>query len=230
MQSKVISFDGDNTLWDFDAALRSALGSVLERLSQVAAPVNSLNVDRLISIREEVGVEWGEETASLRGMRKESLRRTTLEAGADANANLVETLFETFMSARDRAITPYSDVAEMLTALRSDGWTIALLTNGNANPHLTGIGKYLDVLLYAEEIGVRKPHREAFEAVSNATGCALTDLIHVGDSLESDVAGARDAGSTAIWINRTGLARVDSIEPHYEITTMAELLGYLDSR
>lgn len=162
-------------------------------------------------------------------MREESLRRGALEAGLEAGAGQVGMLFEMFMEERDKAITPYSDVREVLDSLHSDGWTIALLTNGNANPAETGIAGYLDVLLYAEETGVRKPRRGAFESVCDATGCGLGDLVHVGDSLEHDIAGARAAGATAVWLNRAGLPRDESIEPHFEIASMTELPGILAS-
>ena len=49
-----ISFDVDNTLWDFDEVMRGALGAVLEKLSQIdPEAARSLDIDRMVAIRNE---------------------------------------------------------------------------------------------------------------------------------------------------------------------------------
>lgn len=227
--TRVVSFDGDNTLWDWDGALDSALRAVISKLQKLGARKH-LDVDRLIAIRDQVGLDMGEETASLVGMRKESLRRTALESGISASDETVETLFVTFMSSRDLALKPFDGVLDTLRKLHSEGWTNVLLTNGNGNPEHTGLLKYLDHLLYAEEIGIRKPERGAFQAVSDVTGSELSDLVHVGDSLFHDVAGAQKAGATGVWFNRLGLEGSAGIRPDHEIRNMDDLRQILASR
>lgn len=225
---RVISFDGDNTLWDFDAAQRQALSKVRDAISGYSPVRDIPNVDRMIAIRAQVGEELGEETASLRAMRREGIRRAVVEAGISPPEEFLDELFETFMTARDEAITPYPDVVSALRNVKSSGWTTALLTNGNANTEAAGLAEHFDHLLYAEDIGVRKPNRGAFEAVSRAASCELADIVHVGDSLEHDVAGASQAGATAIWLNRDGLKNPGAVEPDYEISTLSELPGILE--
>lgn len=226
---RVISFDGDNTLWDWDGALESALQAVLADLDILDAQTK-LTVSRLIDIRHQVGLEMGEETASLVGMRKESLRRTAVESGVGSDDEVVEKLFATFMSSRDQALKPFDGVLETLSELHAAGWTNVLLTNGNGNPEHTGLLEYLDHLLYAEVIGIRKPERGAFQAVSDITGSELSDLVHVGDSLFHDVAGAQKAGATGVWFNRLGLEGTAGIRPDHEIRNMVDLRQILDSR
>lgn len=47
---------------------------------------------------------------------------------------------------------------------------------------------------------------------------------YVGDSLHTDVAGARAAGLTAVWLNRLGSERkADDPEPDLEIESLTEL-------
>ena len=48
--------------------------------------------------------------------------------------------------------------------------------------------------------------------------------MHVGDSIEADVLGARRAGIASVWLNRQGLRNDTGVEPDYEITSLAELL------
>ena len=224
---RVVSFDGDNTLWDFEVAQRNALTRVREHISNYG-PIHPVpDVDQMIAMREQVGQEWGEESASLRQMRREGIRRAVKAAGIHPAEDIVGNLFEIFMDTRDEAITPYPDVPDTLSSLKANGWTTALLTNGNANVLASGVADLLDHLLYAEEIGTRKPNSGAFEAVSLATNCELSEIVHVGDSLEHDVAGALNAGVTAIWLNREGVANSGLVEPHIEISTLRDLPGIL---
>ncbi len=51
---------------------------------------------------------------------------------------------------------------------------------------------------------------------------------HVGDSLDTDIAGARAASLTAVRLNRTGQIRHESQpEPYFEIRTLASLTAIL---
>lgn len=51
----------------------------------------------------------------------------------------------------------------------------------------------------SSELGLRKPHREAFEAISDNTGIALRDMIFF-DDLEENIDGARAAGLQAVHV------------------------------
>jgi putative hydrolase of the HAD superfamily len=53
--------------------------------------------------------------------------------------------------------------------------------------------------------------------------CEPSELIHVGDSLPNDVAGAQALGIKAIWLNRDRLPNTTVIVPDAEIATLSEL-------
>jgi hypothetical protein len=46
-------------------------------------------------------------------------------------------------------------------------------------------------------------------------GLAAHDVLHVGDSLSSDVAGARAAGIAVLWVNRKRRAAAETIAAEY---------------
>ena len=48
-------------------------------------------------------------------------------------------------------------------------------------------------------------------------------MLHVGDSLRSDVAGATDAGVHSVWLNREGAANDTEIRPDYEVAALTEI-------
>ncbi|MBQ6695715.1 MAG: HAD family hydrolase [Lachnospiraceae bacterium] len=56
----------------------------------------------------------------------------------------------------------------------------------------------------SEDAKSYKPRKELFELALNATGLKADDVIHIGDSLSSDVKGAYEVGIQPIWVNRGG--------------------------
>lgn len=54
----------------------------------------------------------------------------------------------------------------------------------------------------SEDAKSYKPRKELFELALKATGLNPEYVIHIGDSLSSDVKGAMSVGINAIWINR----------------------------
>ncbi len=56
----------------------------------------------------------------------------------------------------------------------------------------------------SEDAKSYKPRKELFELALNATGLKADDVMHIGDSLSSDVKGAYEVGIQPIWVNRGG--------------------------
>jgi putative hydrolase of the HAD superfamily len=48
-------------------------------------------------------------------------------------------------------------------------------------------------------------------------------MLHVGDSLENDVAGARNAGAHSVWLNRENVPNDTEIRPDYEVVSLTEI-------
>ncbi|HEX7298347.1 MAG TPA: HAD family hydrolase, partial [Solirubrobacteraceae bacterium] len=70
------------------------------------------------------------------------------------------------------------------------------------------------------ELGVGKPHAAIFRAALERLGTAGPAL-HVGDSIEADVAGARAAGLEAVLVVRDGAAAPDGVRT---VSSLAQLL------
>lgn len=82
----------------------------------------------------------------------------------------------------------------------------------------------LDGLFVSEELGTIKPSREFFMRMLEALGAKPDECLMVGDSLSSDIAGARAAGIDCIWLNRHGRPCPDDVQ---EIKSLDELLEIL---
>ncbi|HIR28691.1 MAG TPA: HAD family hydrolase [Candidatus Choladousia intestinigallinarum] len=68
-----------------------------------------------------------------------------------------------------------------------------------------------------------KPHRELFDKALEISGCHPQEVIHIGDSLSSDVAGAKNAGILPVLLDRKGKASFD--DGTIVIRSLPELLN-----
>lgn len=132
----------------------------------------------------------------------------------------------------------FSDVLPTLALLRERVSSLVLITNGPGSTQrhkvdATGLTSLLDAVIISGEVGTAKPDPAIFELAAQAAGVAPAAAWHVGDSLASDVAGARNASLGAgVWLNRGAVAHPGGTDPaaarpHHEIVTLAELPGLL---
>lgn len=56
----------------------------------------------------------------------------------------------------------------------------------------------------SEDAKSYKPRKELFEFALNSIGLSAEQVVHIGDSLSSDVKGSSSVGINTIWINRSG--------------------------
>lgn len=61
-----------------------------------------------------------------------------------------------------------------------------------------------DPIITSEDCKAYKPRPEPFEKALAAMGLSNHEVLHVGDSLSSDIRGARAMGIPVLWINRKG--------------------------
>jgi FMN phosphatase YigB (HAD superfamily) len=87
----------------------------------------------------------------------------------------------------------------------------------------------LGAVVISDDIGLRKPRREMFEAVLAELDVAPEEMLHVGDNLRADVAGAAALGVASAWITRcvpepeAALARHEGPMPDYVVGDLCEL-------
>lgn len=97
---------------------------------------------------------------------------------------------------------------EVLAALSARGLRLALICNTGRTPgtmlrivlERLGLGHFLSVLTFSDELGLRKPHAEIFLGTLAALGVPAVEAAHVGDDVTTDVAGARGVGMRAIHL------------------------------
>ncbi len=120
----------------------------------------------------------------------------------------------------------YTDVPAALDELRHS-YRLAVLSDADRDflrASLEQNNLTLDLVVASDEVRVYKPHASFFREVCARLGVEPSQAVYVGDSPWADIAGARNAGLRAIWINRHDLPWPEDIEPpETTITTLAEL-------
>ncbi len=135
--------------------------------------------------------------ASLARLRRECAALLSRELGREVDV-------ATMMSAiRFRA---YPDAAPALTALRESGLTLICVSNWDYALgevlERCGLAPVLDGVVTSAAVGARKPDPAIFAAALELAGCDPAEALHVGDTPEEDLAGARAAGIEAVLIDR----------------------------
>ena len=119
----------------------------------------------------------------------------------------------------------FPDAAPALEAYRARGVRLVVISNWDVSLHgvlaNVGLSPLLDGILTAAEAGVRKPAPEIFAQALGMAGATAAEALHVGDSLEEDVAGARAAGIEPVLICRDGPTSCDGVRT---VTSLAQPL------
>jgi HAD superfamily hydrolase (TIGR01549 family) len=220
-----ISFDGDATLWDFEKVMRHSLATALDEMRRRLPGRASceLTVDKMIEIRNTVAAELMGETVNLEEIRLQAFKRT-VESVGHADDSLAEGLNALYLKHRFEQIELYPDVIPTLDALRPH-FSLGLLSNGNSYPDRCGLTGRFSFVVFSQDVGVEKPDPVIFSAACKQAGCGVTQLMHVGDSLQIDVAGANAAGAVSVWLNRDGARNTSCVQPDHEIRSLAELVS-----
>ena len=102
----------------------------------------------------------------------------------------------------------YPEVPAVLERLRAGGARLAVVSNWDVSLHdvleRTALRPLLAADVTAAELGAAKPDPAIFRAALERLGAHAAEAIHVGDSVEHDVAGARAAGLEAVLVARNG--------------------------
>lgn len=78
-------------------------------------------------------------------------------------------------------------------------------------------------VITSEDVRSYKPRSEIFMEALRRYDLKNTEVLHVGDSLISDIEGAQMMGIRTAWINRKNKIRKDDIKPDYIIKDLTEL-------
>ena len=92
------------------------------------------------------------------------------------------------------------NISDSRIYIASNGATI----NAKGRIASTGLDRYIDGLFISEDMGVTKPDAAFFDLCLNRIGEPKSTCIMIGDSLSSDMLGAKNASLDSVWFMPSG--------------------------
>lgn len=216
---RIVTFDLDHTL------VRNAFASwvIPEIARRLARYVDEQEVARELRHRSEGALGRGDGLLAYDWQAHvDSAARTYgVEPGGINVAELVQQHSE---PGKVQLVHPKT--IEILSHIRRAGWRIAILTNGfraYQEPVIqaTGLWEVIDDLVTTDDSGYAKPDRRAFTAAFQGSTLA----VHVGDRLDHDVQGARNASALSVLLRPD--APVTGLTSTLDATKLRALREYL---
>ncbi|HVH07395.1 MAG TPA: HAD family hydrolase [Myxococcota bacterium] len=239
---RALSFDLFDTLVDLTLEALPPVKIDGELVSPTAPALYAL-------LGEGRGIPFEVFARTLRGVDRD-IRRNQYEAGREVStrarftalaralgiedAALVERWRAEHMARLAAQVRTVDGHAELLGSLRTRV-RLGLCSNFTDTETALGVLDHaalrgaLDAVAISEAVGWRKPRREIFSAVARDLDTDPREVLHVGDNLDADVAGAAAAGMRTAWLTRrvadpsAAFLRYRGPRPEFTIASLAEL-------
>ena len=219
-----ILLDADETLLDFRAAERQAFRYTME---QYGIPCT----DKLFSTYQEInhGLWRAFEAGEIQkeDILKRRFRQTFARLGIEGAFDGLEVCYQDAL-ARGHEKIPY---AEEVCRQLSKQCRLYLISNGVASTQKrrmkeSGLAPFFDRFFISEEIGFQKPQSQYFDYVKEyIPGFRPEWTLAVGDSLDSDIKGAKDSEIASCWYVRGTMPPDAFTKADYVITDLNELIS-----
>jgi putative hydrolase of the HAD superfamily len=222
---RAVAFDLDNTLWDVEPVLARAETRLLEWLHLHCPRIpEQVSLADMRAAREELARAEPHNAHDVTYLRLTALEQHARECGYQED--IAARAFEVFLAARCE-VQVLPDVRPALARLKR-AFTLASLSNGNADLARIGLDAAFAVSLNARQIGAGKPDRRCFERLASELKLAERNILYVGDDPWLDVAAARAAGCRSAWMNRrASLWPGDLVPADLTVRDCGELAGLL---
>ena len=211
---------------DFYGTIVHEDGDIIEKVTQIICDTGKVeNRSDIDSYWWEVFQDkcknsYGDVFETQRRLETESLQETLDHFYSDADADeLSELLFSHWLKP-----PIFEDSKEFF---EKSPVPIYIVSNVDRNDILGAIayhGLTPAAVFTSEDAKSYKPRREIFDLAMRETGLKPEEIIHIGDSLNSDVKGAGSAGIHALWLNRFGKKIPDGVD---SVSSLPEAFKYI---
>jgi len=232
---KAVLFDLDDTLFDHQYSARCALKDLQQQHPELQKhPLEFLAREdfRLLGEKHPLVLAG---TLSLADSRVQRMQGLFVSCGITISVDEAQhfaDLRQTIYRKMRRAVPGALPLLQLLKARVK----IGIVTNNFSDEqrdklHACGLSDFVDALVTSEDARYAKPDPRIFEIALERLDCAASEAVMIGDSWDSDIAGARSAGLRPIWFNREGtdspsrsaVLEITSLEPAHLIAE--QILG-----
>jgi putative hydrolase of the HAD superfamily len=216
---KAIIFDLDNTLVDFMAMKRQAIGAAIHSMIDAGLLLSYEEAGhRIEAIYKERGIEFQNVFDELLYDVFNKVDYKILSAGIIA-----------YRRAREAALVPYPHVYITLMELLKMGLKLAVVSDAPAREAwlrlcYLNFHHIFDRVITYDDTGKRKPHEAPFRKALELLDVEPAEALMVGDWPERDVAGAAKIGMKTVFARYGDTFGTHDSQATYEIDDVSQLI------
>lgn len=227
MKYRHLFFDLDHTLWDFESNSRQTLQELYDSLQLANRGVDDF--DRFhrsyIGHNDKLWERYRNGFIKVDELRWKRMWLTLLDfkIGDEALSREMGLSFLDLLPTR-KLLFPHA--LEILGYLSQKEYRLHLITNGfektqHSKLKNSGIDHFFREVITSEGSNSLKPHREIFEYAYKKAGAAPENSIMIGDNLEVDIIGAKNAGMDQVFVNH--IQEKTELKPTFTVYSLKEL-------
>ncbi len=220
-------FDLDGTLLDYEASSFRAFRETFEALD-IHTPMKRF-YDEYHAINLKYWQRFENKEISSERLRVDRFR-DLIDTSDIIQADPAK-ISEDYLSSLSCQVDYLPESCEILRRLAGK-WKIGILTNGISHVQRGRLARcafkdLLSAVVISDEHGIAKPDPAVFEIALAELNCGRSEVLFVGDSINSDMAGAANAGIDFCWYNPGDTDLPQHFSPKYIIKSLSELLSLL---
>lgn len=227
MKYRHLFFDLDHTLWDFEANALATLQTLYAELQLEARGVNDFErfYRNYLAHNEKLWDRYRKGYIKQDELRVKRMWLSLLDfkIADDELSKKMSVQFLDLLPTRN-ILFPYTK--EILQYLSDKNYVLHLITNGfekvqHSKLKYSGLTDFFKEVITSEGSNSLKPNKEIFDYALNKTGAALKESIMIGDTIEVDIIGAKNAGMDQVFVNHINIQTEE--KPTYTVHSLKEL-------
>jgi len=198
---KAISFDLDDTLYDNHPIIENAELSILAYINKNFPELAELTRKQWLLYKNLEIKNFPELAHDVSLARLQTLTRIMTIYGIPQfkAVEYAKQTFAEFLKLRSNFIVPQKSIQLLEKIAKS--YPVIAITNGNVDAAQIQLDNKFLFILKAGNGFKSKPQGDLFIEAARRLNIDVTDILHVGDHLISDVYGAQNNGAQAVWFN-----------------------------
>ena len=235
---KAVFLDWDDTIGDFHGAADLALAQMYEKY-QLDRYFASL--DEFVGLYKphnlELWAKYGEDKVTKEYLSLDRFLFPLMHGSLYPNGEtaqvirLAMTMSDDFLALTTAHFSLLPGAEEIVRYL-AEKYPLTIVTNGFVEVQYekfdkSGLKDYFSHIVLSEEVGCQKPNSRIFEEALRMNGLQAEDVVMIGDSWNSDIQGAINAGIDQIWIRKSKDPLPEGQSATYLVQSLSEVMEIL---
>ena len=224
---QAVLFDLDNTLTHRDLTAQAYSCYLAEYYASAFAQVEPEKIIEIVRRIDNGG--YPKKELLTHGSIGASAAYALLQELSWLNPPSIDELAQFWFSQFGRCAVEMPDAKQVLEQLKSQGYQLAIVSNGGHDTRLNtirglGVADYFEEIISSGLVGFSKPQPEIFQITAQRLGVLPEHCLYIGDHPINDIQGAKNAGMHALWMQGF---RPDAEEIQYKIQQLPEIFTHL---